>query len=358
MRFQTLLAGGVLAVAVSACPPPLPAQASGVIDGATRSATLDAALKALEDIYIFPEVAAGMRRDIMARVQRHEYDTVSNAKVFGERVTADLRSVSHDKHIVLAWSESAIPEPGPAPDSTTRAARREQDRREGALANFGFRRAERLRGNVGYLDLSYFALPALAGRVPAAAMDFLRNSDALIIDVRDNDGGRPEMVALLIGYLVDQPVALTGIFPRRDARTSTAMSDRVADSLRYGNKPVYLLTSSEGTISAGEAFAYDLKMLKRATLVGETSAGAANPGRFVRIGPHFQLFVPFGRAVNPITNTNWEGVGVKPDIAVRADSALKVAYLKALNRIIAAERDEERKRGLVELMAEVARKPE
>jgi retinol-binding protein 3 len=324
-----------------------PISADSTVDAATRNAVIDAALRELKDGYIFPDVAAQMERDILARVARGEYDSLSDAPRFASALTADLRSISHDKHIVVQWSERPIPgRTHTTPSPREIAAERERERKESKAINFGFRTVERLSGNVGYLDLTYFDRPEFGRATAAAAMLFLRHTDALIIDLTDNDGGRPEMVSLLISYLMPGQTALTGIYRRRDRRVAPSSTVPVPDSLKYLGKPVYILTSSTGTISAGEAFVYDLKLLKRATVVGEVSAGAANPGGMVRIGEHFQIFVPTGRAVSPITGTNWEGTGIQPDIEVPASKALKTAHLEALRVLEKNAVDADRKRYL------------
>jgi hypothetical protein len=324
--------------------PPTTISIDSTVDVATRNAVIVAALKALNDGYIFPDIAAKMDRDIRARMSRGEYDSLSSATQFASALTANLRGISHDKHIAVEWSKDAIPErTNAAPGVRDSVAERARERRESESYNFGFRRVERLSGNVGYLDLSYFDRPEFGQSTAAAAMQFLRHTDALIIDIRDNDGGRPEMVSLLISYLMARPTELTGIYWRRDGSVSPSATVPVPDSLKYLGKEVYLLTSNSGTISAGEAFVYDLHLLKRAIVVGEISAGAANPGGMVRIGEHFQLFVPRGRAVSPISGTNWEGTGIKPDIEVPASAALKTAHLAALRTLQKNAVDSDRK---------------
>jgi C-terminal processing protease CtpA/Prc len=322
------------------------AQSEAKIDAPTRDSVVKAVIERLTDGYIFPDVAAAMGRDIRARMRAHEYDTVSSANAFASLLTSDLRRISHDKHLVVDWSRDPLQAAGKSTSASTstaqRAAQVEARRKESAFTNYGFRAAERLGGNVGYLALSYFDRPEFGQGAAAAAMAFLHNTDALIIDLRDNDGGRPEMVALLISYLVDKRTALSGIYWRKSARLDSAFTVPLPDSVKYLGKNVYLLTSNAGTISAGEAFAYDLHLLKRAILIGEVSAGAANPGGYVRLTDHFQMFLPTGRAVSPISGTNWEGVGIKPDIEVPAAAALKRAHLEALKTLEKSVTDADR----------------
>lgn len=326
------------------------AQTDSVVDAPTRVAVLNASLLALEQGYIFPDVAERIDRDLRARMQRGEYDTVTSAAAFAGLLTTAMRAISHDKHLTMEWSRNVVPVSNAAGSGTTSL---EQDRVESAYINFGFRRVERLRGNIGYLDLTYFDRPEFARNTVAAAMVFLHHTDALIIDLRDNDGGRPEMVALLISYLVERPTALTGIYWRQTGRVDSSATVTVPDSMKYLRKAVYVLTSHVGTISAAEAFVYDLHLLGRATIIGEVSAGAANPGGFVRVGDHFRLFVPRGRAVSPITGTNWEGTGIAPDIAVNASAALKAAQLHALKALESATTASDRKQYLLSVMRDL-----
>ena len=208
-------------------------------------------------------------------------------------------------------------------------------RQRGRSTNFGFEKAERLEGNVGYLELRMFMPAELGGETAAAAMNLLANTDALIIDVRKNGGGEPSMVALVSSYLFGpEPVHLNDLYFRPDDSTHQWWTLPHVPGLRYEGKPVYVLTSKR-TFSAAEEFTYNLKCLKRATIVGETTGGGAHPGGIEKVHEHFGVFVPSGRAINPITKTNWEGTGVAPDVPVAADRALPTAHLAALRQIAA-----------------------
>jgi C-terminal processing protease CtpA/Prc len=159
----------------------------------------------------------------------------------------------------------------------------------------------------------------------AAAMTFLAGTRAMIIDLRQNGGGSPRMVALVASYLFDRRTHLNDLWTRStDATEEFWTQDSVAGRRFGGEKPVFVLTSAR-TFSGGEEFTYDLKTLKRATIVGETTGGGAHPVRGRRIDDHFMIGVPFARAVNPVTHTNWEGVGVEPDTKVPAADALTTA---------------------------------
>jgi retinol-binding protein 3 len=219
---------------------------------------------------------------------------------------------------------------------------RERLRRGGALRNFGFERVERLPGNVGYLDLRGFADPALAGDLAAAAMTLLAEAGALIVDLRRNGGGSPAMIALLSSYLFDEPTHLNDLRWREGPageRPQQFWTQAYVPGRRFGGaKPVYVLTSGE-TFSGAEEFAYNLQSRRRATLVGATTRGGAHPGGLFPLDPpwgaHVAVAVPTGRAINPVTGTNWEGSGVAPDVAVPPEAALRWAHADALRKLLA-----------------------
>lgn len=310
-----------------------------IIDAATRKTVIEGAIKALNENYIFPEVAKKMEQSVRERMKRKEYDRISNAEVFASTLTAHFQEVSHDKHLRMRYSQEILPNFGPQGES---AAERERQRAWASARNFGFEKVERLEGNIGYLELRGFMDAELASATAAAAMTFLANTDALIIDLRRNGGGQPKMVALLSSYLFDKPTHLNDIYFRADNRTEEFWTTETVAGKRFGaSKPVYVLTSAY-TFSGAEEFSYNLQNLKRATLIGETTGGGAHPVRPHRLNDHFSIGVPFARAINPITKTNWEGTGVKPEVAVPANQALKVAQIAALKSIAEKTTDKER----------------
>jgi hypothetical protein len=196
-----------------------------------------------------------------------------------------------------------------------------------------FKAVSRLDGNLGYLRVDGFTDPATAADTAAAAFNFLANTEALVVDLRYNGGGNPVMVAYLESYLFDHRVHVNDIYFRSTNSTTSYYTEDQVPGKRYLGRDVYILTSRD-TISGGEGFAYEMRAEKRAESVGEVTAGGANPGQIQRIDDNFGIFVPFGRVINPVTGTNWEGVGVTPDIATSADLALKVAQLAALEKLM------------------------
>ncbi|HEX8478033.1 MAG TPA: S41 family peptidase [Telluria sp.] len=301
------------------------------LDGAARSAIIHELARQLDDFYVAPAVAATMGQALRAKQQSGGYDSLTEPKAFAAMLTADLRAASRDKHLRVMASDTARPPSGPsgAPTPEQEAAMIKHLEANG----FGVFKAEIMAGNVGYLDLRGFAPVKFAAPAITAAMTQLADSAALIVDMRWNGGGDPACVAFLASYLFDQRTHLNDLAWREGGKTEQFWTAEKVPGKRYGqDKPVYVLTSPR-TFSGGEEFSYDLQQLKRATLVGETTGGGANPGRVRQLSPTFAAFIPNGRAINPSTKTSWEGTGVIPDIKVPADDALATAHKLAVARI-------------------------
>jgi len=173
--------------------------------------------------------------------------------------------------------------------------------------------------------------------VIAAAMNFLSRTDAMIIDLRYNKGGYGETVALLASYFLPDAAALSE--SRSKEGLKQIWTSAYVPGPKYLNKPVYVLMSKR-SFSAAEAFAYDLQALKRVTVVGEVSRGGANPSVMVLLSDRFGAIIPRAVTRNPVTNTNWDGKGVVPDVPAMSDQALDVAHLAAARAIAPAHRDD------------------
>jgi C-terminal processing protease CtpA/Prc len=192
-------------------------------------------------------------------------------------------------------------------------------------SNRGVEKVEHLSPNIGYLEFSGFPPPFAVTDKYAAAMNELADTDGLIIDLRNHHGGAPDTVVLLASYFVDKRTRLNDIWNRDTGVTTEYWTVDKLDGKRYGGKKPVLILTGPGTTSAGEDFAYTMQALKRATLIGERTWGGAHPTRPVRLGDHFFAAIPNARSISPITHTNWEGVGVVPDIAATPDKALAMA---------------------------------
>jgi len=291
------------------------------IDAATRAKVIDGAVAALNDIYVFPETAKKMEEAVRAHQRKGDYDAISDGDDFAKRLTDDFQAISHDKHLRVMFSPAALPDfdnqkPDPKRDA--------EERKEMERVNCGFKKAEILEGNIGYLKFDFFADPGVCGPTVVAAMNFLANVDAVIFDLRENGGGDPKMVAFVSSYLFAERTHLNDLWTRKGDVTEQYWTDPYVPGKRLDGKPAFVLTS-KNTFSGGEEFTNNLKVLKRATIVGETSGGGAHPVRGHRITEHFGIGVPFARAINPVNHTNWEGTGVEPDVKVAAADALSTA---------------------------------
>jgi C-terminal processing protease CtpA/Prc len=210
-------------------------------------------------------------------------------------------------------------------------------------AHFGVDEVTQSDAGIGYLQLNGFFRPYLSAEKYAAAMDRLAGSSALIIDLRKNSGGSPDSVALLASYFFDQPTHLSDIVAPRSGARQAMWTRKDIDGRPYGSsRPVYILTS-HATFSAAEDFAYAMQTRKRAVVVGEVTRGGAHPQAPFRLHAHFIAHIPVRESVSPLTHSNWEGVGVQPDIPVPAGHARNVATAAILKRHVAMETDPERR---------------
>jgi hypothetical protein len=313
-----------------------------------RREVAEAFAEIVETKYVLPEQATKMAAAIRARIGSGAYDNVEPAAAFVMAVVNDALEVNDDRHLGLSISGSIVPvetdeerEKRLWPMMESRARRR----------NYGLARVERLDGNVGYLDIEFFPRVKLAGPATDAALAFLAGTDALIIDARQHRGGEPEMVAYLVSHFVPPGTLINTIYSRDRAEPELYHAAKIP-SKPY-EKKVYVLTSRR-TFSGGEELAYDLQCLGRGKVYGEVTGGGAHPTRSYRLHERIVASVPSKRSVNPITKTNWEGIGVKPDVPVPAGDALRVAHIAALNDIAAATTDVERRIELETIMARLA----
>lgn len=291
------------------------------LDAAERHRVIDGAIANLTKYYIDPDAAGKMANTLLAHEKNGSYDAVMDGAAFADLLTAQMRDVSHDKYVTMVYRKVTTPgNPRSEPDPEDVA----RYRREVEKNNCAFEKVEILPHNIGYLKFNAFPDASICGTTAAAAMASLNRADAIIFDLRDNPGGYANMVAFIATYLFDHPAHLNDFYNRGENSTEQSWTLPPVPGNRLADKPAFVLTS-HSTFSAAEGFSYDLKMLKRATLVGETTSGRGHMGMEHRIDDHFTIRVPGIRVVNPISKTNWEGTGVEPDVKVKAADALKAA---------------------------------
>ena len=300
------------------------------------SVTIDSINNKLQKNYVFPEVADKMAHSLRTNLKEGSYRSLVNPSEFARQLTKDLQSVSHDKHLRVIYDPPVIAREQALTDEDRANQEAEwiQELVEHLKRdNFGFKEVKILEGNIGYLDLREFADPRYGGETLVAVMNFLSNADAIIVDLRQNTGGSPAMVQLIASYFFSsEPVHLTDFYNRPRNEHTQSWTLPYVPGIRRPDIDLYILTSSE-TFSAAEGFSYQLKNLDRATIIGETTAGGAHLTASVIATDKFYVRIPQGRAINPITNTNWEGTGVTPHIEVSSEQALKTAHTKALEKL-------------------------
>jgi C-terminal processing protease CtpA/Prc len=345
LSLPLLLLAPACVLVAQAPPSAIPVSAS---DQKAVIATLNEKLKVR---YVFPEVANKVSAALQTKLAKGEFDHPTTVGAFSELLSKELRELAQDGHFRVRFDPGFKAE---QEDEDKPLTKEEivQNRLEAAKMAYGLERVDRLPGNVGYLEVRGFGPTEFVGPAYSQAMALLSGSDAIIVDLRRNNGGRPESVAFLMSHFFGEGEArhLNDIYDRPANATRQYWTDPSAGPRFTG--PVYVLTSRR-TFSGGEECAYDFQTQKRGTLVGEVTGGGANPGSLVSMGHGFVAFIPSGRAINPVTKTNWEHVGVKPDVAVPAADALRTAHAAALKTIIQNEKDPEDRQQLEALLARV-----
>jgi hypothetical protein len=304
---------------------------------AEKKEVIDALCANLEREYIFPEITERYVRMLRDNLRSGKYDKIVQPGEFAVTVTNDLMAVHRDEHLRVMFNPAWVEEERNRKELDEQAIKLQE--RRSRTTNYGFIETRILPGNIGYLRLDSFSYDTGAQDAAVGAMGFLANADAIIIDLRRNGGGSPEMVQFLCSYFLDNPRKHLNSFSYKDPdRLTQYWTYTYLPGKRLDKADLYLLTS-ENTFSAAEEFSYNLKNLKRATVIGETTGGGAHDNRFVILSDRFEMSLPFARAINPVTKTNWEGVGVEPDVKVPQDKALGTAQVMASRRLAEQEKD-------------------
>ena len=284
-----------------------------------KAETITGISKSLKENYIFLDTARRMVDFINLRFKKGAYDTIHTQNAFAYKLTTDLQSVYHDGHLSISYDPLAA-KIDENPDTVAQKARRLQFRKQ---VNFGMEKAEIMPGNIGYLKVKgFFPLDQETKATITAALQFVSNSNALIIDLRDNMGGDPAAVSFFCEFFFNEKIHLNDLYCRKDGSYTEFWTTPDTSLVALKTTPIYILTNKQ-TFSAGEEFAYNLQAQHRALIVGERSGGGAHPVAPEPVGNSFIANIPNSRAINPITKTNWEGIGVKPDKEVIADKALE-----------------------------------
>jgi retinol-binding protein 3 len=291
---------------------------------------IDSVSVLLNENYVFPEVAQKIEKHLKSQEALNEFKSITTKSEFAEKLTSEMQKISKDKHMRCFFRSGNV--------NTNRPKNRLNfDSDYENLSNekhLGFIRAGMLENNIGVLDIYNFPGSDYAKKSVDEAMKIVTSSSVIIIDLRRNGGGSPDCIRYICSYFFKKPTHINSIYWRSTNQTVDYITFENVNGKKMADIPVYVLTSSF-TFSGGEEFAYNFQTQKRGILIGETTGGGANPGDIFKLNDDFEVFIPTGRAINPITKTNWEGVGVKPDIEVNAVNAFEMALsqIKKLNKI-------------------------
>jgi C-terminal processing protease CtpA/Prc len=297
------------------------AQQYDFIDNKHKMKVLQKIDSLLETKYVLPEMAKKYAVEFKKKYESGNYKSYTNSKEFADQVTADLISITNDKHIDLRVIESS--DIGEKPESTLRHPVRYY--LLGIKENKGFSKLEWIDGNIGYLDIRRFYYLTDIKDLVDAAMKFLSNANAIIIDLRENGGGSGDYLS---SYFLEYPTQLNSWYYREDDFLEEYWISKETGIKPLTDVPLFLLTSKR-TFSAAESFAYDMKVRKRAIIVGDSTKGGAHSVDLYKIDDQFEIYIPTSRAINPLTGENWEGTGVVPDISVPSEFALDTAIVLA-----------------------------
>jgi hypothetical protein len=282
---------------------------------------IDTLSKALITNYVFTDKAQVMSKYLHGQLAKGAYRNIKDPQAFAEQISTDLQTVCPDLHMNFRYNARLAqmgPPPRRAPDPHMDSLRNA----DMAERNFMYTASEVLPGNVGYVKFNGFVdVTPSAVQTVTAAFRFVQHSKALIIDLRENHGGSPEMVRQVLSYFFPEKTRVNDIIVPNKRDTTKGWTDPTATDGVILRMPVFVLTSTQ-TVSAAEDLAYAMQATKRGTIAGEKTAGGSHPTGPVFLGHGFVAGIPFAHTYNIHTGTEWEGTGVIPDIAVKADASL------------------------------------
>jgi retinol-binding protein 3 len=312
-------------------------QKTVVLNSKLRSTIVNNISQLLIDNYVFPETAIKMSNCIKDKLKEGAYNKITDPVAFSDALTIDLYSVYRDGHMLVQFAPQETSQNTVA--STNSQVNNEDPLKRIKQANFGLRKVEILSGNIGYINIDHFWADSIYGKETVkATLQFVSNTNALIIDLRNCGGGSQETVNMICGYFLEKSTHINDMFDRAAKTTTEYWTKTDSSFTKLTKMPLYILTNNK-TFSAAEEFCYDLQSIKRATIIGETTGGGAHGTFSQDAGSGFVLSIPYSTAVNPITKTSWEKIGVKPEIEVPSDKALETAEIKIFDNLISKTKD-------------------
>ncbi|OBX25142.1 peptidase S41-like protein [Gelidibacter algens] len=287
--------------------------------------------KVLSERYVFPEKALSMESIVLENLIAGNYDTITNGSYFAAQLTKDLRGISKDLHLSVSYNGNET--------STESNPSKEAQEQEQWLENilkensFGVTKTAIIEGNIGYIEMPLFGPLDRCADTLVAAMAKVVDTKALILDLRNCRGSLDEnAIPFLCSYFFKESVHLFDFYVRKSNSTKQFWTYSWLPYQKYVDKPIYILTSGR-TFSGGEELSYDLQQQNRGIVIGEITKGGANPTEKVLANSNYSVAVPYMQSINPISKTNWDGIGVVPDIQVNSNMALHIAHRSALDTI-------------------------
>ncbi len=279
----------------------------------------------MQDFYIYPDIAKKTSEYLNNQYNAGYFDACKDNQRFAAILTEVVHSVNKDKHMRIMSNQPYITQNNTLEGKSAHRMGQIDNYRS---INHGFKALKMLEGNVAYLDLRMFAPMDRAKEIADAYMKLMSLADAVIIDLTKNGGGDPAMVQYLCSYFFAQKLHLNSLYYREGDRTEEFWTLAEVGGSKMIDIPLFVMIGEE-TFSGAEEFSYNMQTQRRATLIGQTSAGAANPGGTRGINDQLSVFIPTGRAINPITNTSWEGIGVQPEIITKKEETYDLALKEA-----------------------------
>ncbi len=309
---------------------------TATLNAAARKTVLNTVCELLTANYVFADVALKMSENLKGNLKKGKYNKITDPVQLADALTTDLLAINKDGHLRLEFNPNFFTR---QQDTVGEDQREIQQQKRELARNYGFKKIEILNGNIGYLELSGFhALSKRSKEAALTSLKFLANTKAIIIDLRINGGGSPEMVRHLLGYFFDKETHINDFYNRQTNKITEIWTRPDTSQINLTKMPLYVLACDK-TASASEEFCYDLQNQHRAIIVGNTTAGAAHPTIELDATNGIVLFNPYARAINPVTKTNWEGIGVKPEIIATTEKALETAHLKILEELVTTTKD-------------------
>ena len=279
----------------------------------------------MQDFYIYPDIAKKTSEYLNNQYNAGYFDACKDNQRFAAILTEVVHSVNKDKHMRIMSNQPYITQNNTLEGKSAHRMGQIDNYRS---INHGFKALKMLEGNVAYLDLRMFAPMDRAKEIADAYMKLMSLADAVIIDLTKNGGGDPAMVQYLCSYFFAQKLHLNSLYYREGDRTEEFWTLAEVGGSKMIDIPLFVMIGEE-TFSGAEEFSYNMQTQRRATLIGQTSAGAANPGGTRGINDQLSVFIPTGRAINPITKTSWEGIGVQPGIITKKEETYDLALKEA-----------------------------